>query len=153
MYQTDMYEGMIAETVMMAGAGGDLINAYYARPLGAGPFPTMVLVHHAPGWDEWYREATRNLELVTRSLLPKARQALEVARSGYRSGRVDFINLLDAERSLLEFQLAEVEARTRRELVLAEVSLLIVGVPPSGAPILTTTIQSPPVTQPASDKK
>lgn len=100
-----------------------------------------------------YREATRNLELVTRSLLPKARQALEVARSGYGSGRVDFINLLDAERSLLEFQLAEVEARTRRELVLAEVSLLIVGVPPSGAPILTTTIQSPAAVQPASDKK
>jgi len=100
-----------------------------------------------------YREATRNLELVTRSLLPKARQALEVARSGYGSGKVDFINLLDAERSLLEFQLAEVEARTRRELVLAEVSLLIVGVPPSGAPILTTTIQSPAAVQPASDKK
>jgi outer membrane protein TolC len=96
-----------------------------------------------------YREATRNLELLTKSLLPKARQALEVARSGYRTGRVDFINLLDAERSLLDFQLAEVEARTRRELVLAEVSLLIVGVPPSGAPILTT----PSAEQPASDKK
>jgi carboxymethylenebutenolidase len=59
MYQTDMYEGMIAETVMISGAGGELINAYYARPLGPGPFPSMVLIHHAPGWDEWYREATR----------------------------------------------------------------------------------------------
>lgn len=59
MYQTDMYEGMIAETVMISGAGGELINAYSARPLGPGPFPSMVLVHHAPGWDEWYREATR----------------------------------------------------------------------------------------------
>lgn len=59
MYRTDMYEGMIAETVMIQGAGGDFINAYYARPLGPGPFPAMVLVHHMPGWDEWYREATR----------------------------------------------------------------------------------------------
>ena len=59
MYQTDMYEGMIAETVMMAGHGGEFINAYAARPLGPGPFPSMVLIHHAPGWDEWYREATR----------------------------------------------------------------------------------------------
>ena len=58
MYQTDMYEGMIAETVMVPGANGELINAYFARPLGPGPFPCMVLVHHAPGWDEWYREAT-----------------------------------------------------------------------------------------------
>ncbi len=59
MYQTNMYEGMLAETITMHGANGDVINAYYARPLGAGPFPGMVLIHHMPGWDEWYREATR----------------------------------------------------------------------------------------------
>src|SRR5574339_214471 len=56
MYRTDMYEGLLAETVMMSGANGDLINAYLIRPLGAGPFPAMVLAHHMPGWDEWYRE-------------------------------------------------------------------------------------------------
>lgn len=59
MYQTDQYEGMIAETIIYPGNQGDLINAYMARPLGAGPFPSVVLIHHAPGWDEWYREATR----------------------------------------------------------------------------------------------
>lgn len=59
MYQTDMYEGMMAETVMIQGANSDTINAYFARPLGTGPFPGMVLIHHLPGWDEWYREATR----------------------------------------------------------------------------------------------
>ena len=59
MYQTDQYEGMIAETVTMKGHNGDVINAYLARPLGAGPFPAMLLIHHAPGWDEWYRECTR----------------------------------------------------------------------------------------------
>jgi len=59
MYQTNMYEGMLAETVTMHGANGDVINAYFARPLGAGSFPGMVLIHHMPGWDEWYREATR----------------------------------------------------------------------------------------------
>jgi carboxymethylenebutenolidase len=58
MYKTDMYEGVLAETVMMTGANGDVINAYFARPLGKGPFPAMVLAHHMPGWDEWYREAT-----------------------------------------------------------------------------------------------
>ena len=58
MYQTDMYEGLMAETVMMTSANGDWINAYFARPLGAGPFPAMVLAHHMPGWDEWYRETT-----------------------------------------------------------------------------------------------
>jgi carboxymethylenebutenolidase len=59
MYQTDMYEGMLAETIIVHGANGDMINAYYARPLGPGPFPGIVLIHHMPGWDEWYREATR----------------------------------------------------------------------------------------------
>ncbi|MGH7404399.1 MAG: dienelactone hydrolase family protein [Candidatus Methylomirabilales bacterium] len=59
MYHTSMYEGMLAETVTAGGANGEVINAYLARPLGAGPFPGMVVIHHAPGWDEWYREATR----------------------------------------------------------------------------------------------
>lgn len=59
MYQTNMYEGMLAETITLAGHQGELINAYFARPLGAGPFPGVVLIHHLPGWDAWYREATR----------------------------------------------------------------------------------------------
>src|SRR6266581_3274332 len=58
-YRTDMYEGMIAETVTVPGHNSTVINAYFARPLGSGPFPGVVLIHHAPGWDEWYRETTR----------------------------------------------------------------------------------------------
>ena len=58
-YQTDMYEGMLAETIAIHGHNGDSISAYLARPLGTGPFPGVVLIHHMPGWDEWYREATR----------------------------------------------------------------------------------------------
>ena len=61
MYTTDQYEGMLAETITIQGHNGDTINAYYARPLGAGPFPGVVAIHHLPGWDEWYREATRRL--------------------------------------------------------------------------------------------
>jgi len=53
------YEGMIAETISIAGHNGETISAYVARPLGAGPFPGGVLIHHNPGWDEWYRETTR----------------------------------------------------------------------------------------------
>jgi carboxymethylenebutenolidase len=53
------YEGMIAETISTSGHNGDTISAYVARPLGAGPFPGVVLIHHNPGWDEFYREMTR----------------------------------------------------------------------------------------------
>jgi carboxymethylenebutenolidase len=63
MVRTDTYEGLLAETVMIASANGDWVNAFFARPLGAGPFPAMVLAHHMPGWDEWYREATLKFAL------------------------------------------------------------------------------------------
>lgn len=56
---TDSYEGLIAETTSVIGRNGDPIHAYLARPLGAGPFPSMVLFHHLPGWDDWYRQITR----------------------------------------------------------------------------------------------
>ena len=61
MYTTDMYEGMLAETMGVPGHNGDPINAYLARPLGTGPFPGVVVIHHVPGWDELYREFTRKL--------------------------------------------------------------------------------------------
>jgi outer membrane protein TolC len=84
-----------------------------------------------------YREITRNLALLQDKLIPKARQSLDIARAGYLAGQIDFFNLIDAERTLLNFQLQEVEARTRREIVLAELSLMIAGVPPEGAPVLS----------------
>lgn len=83
-----------------------------------------------------YREITRNLLLLRDKLIPKARQSLDIARAGYPTGQINFFNLIDAERSLLGFQLAEIEARTQRELVLAELSLIVLGTPPARAPIL-----------------
>jgi carboxymethylenebutenolidase len=53
------YEGMLAETVRMKGHNGDEIDAYLARPLGPGPFPAVVLIHHLPGWDEASKEMMR----------------------------------------------------------------------------------------------
>ena len=58
-YTTNQYEGMQAETVSYSGYNGDTIYAYVARPLGPGPYPSIVVIHHMPGWDEWYREVTR----------------------------------------------------------------------------------------------
>ena len=53
------YEGMLAETISIKGDQGHNVTAYVARPLGPGPFPGIVLIHHAPGWDQWYWETTR----------------------------------------------------------------------------------------------
>ena len=59
MYTTEQYEGMIADTITIRGSGDDPIHTYLARPLGPGPFPAVVLIHHLPGWDELYREFAR----------------------------------------------------------------------------------------------
>jgi len=53
------YEGMMAETERVQGHNGDMIDAYMARPLGAGPYPGVVLIHHMPGWDEASKEMAR----------------------------------------------------------------------------------------------
>ena len=59
MYTTDQYEGLIAETIVIPGHNGDLINAYLARPLGPGPFPGMVLAHNIFGFAPWYKDTAR----------------------------------------------------------------------------------------------
>jgi carboxymethylenebutenolidase len=53
------YRSMTAETVTLEGHNGDRIDAYHARPAGAGPFAGVVVIHHAPGWDEWTCEVVR----------------------------------------------------------------------------------------------
>lgn len=55
------YEGMLAETVCVKGHNEDEISGYFARPLGAGPYPGVVVIHHAPGFDEASKEITRTL--------------------------------------------------------------------------------------------
>lgn len=97
-----------------------------------------------------YREITRNLLLLRDKLIPKARQSLDIARAGYPTGQVNSFNLIDAERTLLGFQLADVEARTQRELVLTELSLTILGTLPPNAPVLGAT--PAPASQPAKPK-
>ncbi len=83
-----------------------------------------------------YRESSRNLALLQEKLLPKAKQSHDVARASYLSGRASFLDLIDAERTLLNFQLMEVDARVQREVALAELSLIIIGLPPTDAPLL-----------------
>ncbi|NOT32323.1 MAG: TolC family protein [Planctomycetes bacterium] len=83
-----------------------------------------------------FREAVRNDALLANKLLPKARQSLDAARAGYVNGRAGFLDVIDAQRTLLEFELAGIEARTQRELALASLSLAIAGIAPAGAPIL-----------------
>lgn len=55
------FRGIQADMVSYRGHNGDRGEAYYAHPLGAGPFPGIVVIHHMPGWDEWTCEVARKL--------------------------------------------------------------------------------------------
>ena len=54
-----MSDSMRAETIGLAGHGGDEIEAYLAQPLDEGRFGSVVVIHHMPGWDEGMKEITR----------------------------------------------------------------------------------------------
>jgi carboxymethylenebutenolidase len=58
-FRTDAEGGIVAGASLMTGGGGDQIHTYIARPDGSGPYPGVVMIHHAPGWDEFYREFAR----------------------------------------------------------------------------------------------
>ena len=50
---------MMAESVTIAGYGGDEIEAYLAGPTGAGSYPGVVVIHHMPGYDRSTKEIVR----------------------------------------------------------------------------------------------
>jgi carboxymethylenebutenolidase len=53
------FDAIQAETVTIWGDGGDPVEAYLARPLGPGPFGSVVVIHHLPGYDGATKEITR----------------------------------------------------------------------------------------------
>jgi carboxymethylenebutenolidase len=60
-FSTDSDLGIDTEIALYAAGGGDRIHAYIARPKGEGPFPGVVVIHHLPGWDEFYQEFCERL--------------------------------------------------------------------------------------------
>ncbi|HTW08216.1 MAG TPA: dienelactone hydrolase family protein [Acidimicrobiales bacterium] len=50
---------MKAETIAIAGAGGDELEAYLAQPLAEGRRGAVVLIHHMPGYDRSTNEIAR----------------------------------------------------------------------------------------------
>ena len=54
-----MSDAIQAETVRVEGHHGDEIPAYLARPLGSGPYPGVVVIHHMPGYDPETKEIAR----------------------------------------------------------------------------------------------
>jgi len=94
------------------------------------------------------RQSARNLALARDIVGPKARQSLEVARASYLADKSDFLNLVDSWRTVLDIEIEAIEARTEREIALADISLLLAGLPPAGAPVLANEPRGPTPPQP-----
>lgn len=75
----------------------------------------------------YFRDAERKMDLYRNALIPKAQQSLNVATQGFEAGTTSFLDLIDAERSLLEFQLSYERAFANRAQRLAELEMLAGG--------------------------
>lgn len=81
-----------------------------------------------------YRNAQRKAALYRDTLLPRARQSLSSYRAGYQSGGAIFSDVLDAQRIVLEFQLAYERAYADRQKALAEMEMIVGTTLPRGGP-------------------
>jgi carboxymethylenebutenolidase len=54
-----MADGILAKTTTIAGHGGDEIEAYLAHPLDGPDQPSVVVLHHMPGYDRASKEIAR----------------------------------------------------------------------------------------------
>jgi len=71
------------------------------------------------------RDADRKVELFRDSLIPKAEESLRASLQGFEGGKVSFLDLLDTERVLLEFQLLERRAASRQGQAFAQLEMLV----------------------------
>jgi outer membrane protein TolC len=62
----------------------------------------------------------RTLDLYEQGLLAQAESSLQSALASYRTGKLDFLNLLDAERMLLSLNLGYVKEQASYQKQIAE---------------------------------
>ncbi len=72
-----------------------------------------------------HRDAARKMALFGERLVPKARESLEVITSDFQTGAGSYLDLVQAERDLLEFLLAFHEAEQLRYVALADIEFIL----------------------------
>lgn len=87
------------------------------------------------------RNSERQMHTFQRLVLPRAEQAVGIARQSYSTGATSFTDVIDIQRTLLDVRLMIVEAKIAREKSLAELEAL------AGLDVETLAI---PTTQPAT---
>ncbi len=76
-------------------------------------------------------DSDRKLTLYRDVLIPKAKEMLDVSEQAYRTGEIDFLSLIDAQRKLLEFELVYERFAADHLVSLAQLEAMVGGfVPP-----------------------
>jgi cobalt-zinc-cadmium efflux system outer membrane protein len=83
------------------------------------------------------RNSERQGRLFEERIVPAAERIVENARASYATGTGSFIDLIDAQRVLLDVRLVAAEARTAREITLADLEALV-GVDLAGVALADT---------------
>lgn len=71
-----------------------------------------------------HHDADRRTRLYRDALIPKAEESLRASLTGFRTGEATFLDLLDTERTLLEFAISEERARADRGRALSRLAAL-----------------------------
>ncbi len=72
-----------------------------------------------------HRDAQRKIALYRDVLIPKARESIGSTETAFRAGLASFLDLVDAERSLLQFELSFERGLANRAQRLAELEMLV----------------------------
>ena len=73
------------------------------------------------------RDAERKIALFTHTLIPKAEESIEASYTAYESGQAGFLDVLDSERGLLDFELSLSRAQTDRAIATTQLFRLSGG--------------------------
>lgn len=71
-----------------------------------------------------YEDSIRKMSLYENTLIPRAQEMLEASETAYQAGTVDFLSLIDAQRTLLEFKLSYEREYTRNMQKMAALEML-----------------------------
>jgi outer membrane protein TolC len=74
-----------------------------------------------------YEDSKRKQRLYGDILVPKAQELIGASESAYQGGTIDFMSLIDAQRTLLKFELLHERAVTDSRQKLAELEMLVGG--------------------------
>ena len=74
-----------------------------------------------------FEDSGRKVKLYADTLIPKAKEMLQASEAAYQAGTLDFLSLIDAQQTLLNFELLYERSVTNNLQSLAQLEMLVGG--------------------------